>query len=282
VNLQLQNEKAKLFLSLHRRGGKLLVLPNVWNPIGARILEKKGYPAVATASAAISASLGYEDGEKIKRATAIELIGRIARSVEVPVTADIETGYGESLAELEVTAQQIIESGAVGVNIEDGLEWGGGLRTIEDQCQRIATFRQSADRCGVHMVINARTDSFVSSSFTSKEEAAEEAVARAKAFSAAGADCFYPIGPLDEATVRFLRERIESPINILVTPTAAPLSVMQDIGVNRVSFGPYIFRSLIRKFVNIADVLLTTGDYSCFTDMMSRAEIGEYLLAGRE
>jgi 2-methylisocitrate lyase-like PEP mutase family enzyme len=276
-----QKEKADIFLSLHANG-KLLVLPNVWDPIGARILEKKGYPAVATASAAISASLGYEDGEKIKRATAIDLIGRIARSVDVPVTADIETGYGESLAELEVTAQQVIESGAVGVNIEDGLEWGGGLRTIEDQCQRIAAFRQSADRCGVHLVINARTDSFVSSSFTSKEEAAEEAVARAKAFSTAGADCFYPIGPLDEATVRLLRERIESPINILVTPTAAPLSVMQDIGVNRVSFGPYIFRSLIRKFVDIADVLLTTGDYSCFSDMMSRAEIGEYLLAGRE
>src|SRR5512146_2170748 len=89
VNLRSQKEKAELFLSLHT-SGKLLVLPNVWNPLGARILEKKGYPAVATASAAISASLGFEDGEKIKRATAIELIGRIARSVEVPVTADIE------------------------------------------------------------------------------------------------------------------------------------------------------------------------------------------------
>lgn len=134
----------------------------------------------------------------------------------------------------------------------------------------------------MHLVINARTDSFVSSSFTSKEEAAEEAVARAKAFSEAGADCFYPIGPGDEATVRLLRDRIEPPINILATPAAAPLSVMQDIGVNRVSFGPYIFRSLIRKFADIADILLTTGDYSCFSDMMSRAEIGEYLLAGRE
>lgn len=281
MNLRSQKEKAELFLSLHT-SGKLLVLPNVWNPLGARILEKKGYPAVATASAAISASLGYEDGEKIKRTTAIELIGRIARSVEVPVTADIETGYGESLSELEVTAQQVIESGAVGVNLEDGLEWGGGLRTIEDQCRRIAAFRHFADRRGVHLVINARTDSFVSSSFTSKEEAAEEAVARAKAFAEAGADCFYPIGPLDEATVRLLRDRIESPINILATPTAVALSVMQGIGVNRVSFGPYIFRSLMRKFAEIADALLTTGDYSCFSDMMSRAEIGEYLLAGRE
>ena len=281
MNLRSQKEKAEVLLSLHTHG-KLLVLPNVWNPIGARILEKKGYPAVATASAAISASLGYQDGEKITRATAIELIGRIARSVDLPVTADIETGYGESLSELEVTAQQVIEAGVVGVNIEDGLAWGDALRTIEEQCQRIATLRQFADRRGVHLVINARTDSFVSSSFTNKEEAADEAVARAKAFSAAGADCFYPIGPGDEATVRLLRHRIESPLNILVTPTAAPLSVMQDIGVNRVSFGPFIFRSCTRKFADIADVLLTTGDYSCFSDMMSRAEIGEYLLTGRE
>jgi 2-methylisocitrate lyase-like PEP mutase family enzyme len=134
----------------------------------------------------------------------------------------------------------------------------------------------------VRLVINARTDSFVSSSFTSKEEAMEEAVKRAEAFSKAGADCFYPIGPGDEATVRLLRDRIKSPINILVQPTAAPLSVMQDIGINRVSFGPYIFRSLIRKFAEIADVLLTTGDYSCFSDMMSRAEVGEYLLREHE
>lgn len=281
MNLRTQKEKAELFLSLHA-GGNLLVLPNVWNPIGARILEKKGYPAVATASAAISASLGYQDGEKIKRSTAIELIQRIARSVDVPVTADIETGYGDSLSELEETAQQVMETGVVGVNIEDGLEWGGALRTTEDQCRRIATLRQCADRHGVHLVINARTDSFVSSSFRNKEEAAEEAVARAKAFAEAGADCFYPIGPGDEATVRRLRDRIKSPINILVSPTAAPLSIMRGIGVNRVSFGPYIFRSCTRKFADIANILLTTGDYSCFRDMMSRTEIGEYLLTGHE
>ncbi len=279
MNLRSQKEKAEVLLSLHTNR-KLLVLPNVWNPLSARILEKKGYPAVATASAAISASLGYQDGEKIKRATVIDLTERIARSVDVPVTADIETGYGDSLSELEVTAQQVIESGVVGVNIEDGLAWGGALRSIEDQCRRIATLRQFADRHGVHLVINARTDSFVSSSFTNKEEAVEEAVARAKAFSEAGADCFYPIGPGDEATVRLLRDRIESPINILVSPTAAPLSVMQDIGVNRVSFGPFIFRSCVRKFKDIASVL--TGDYSCFSDMMSRAEVGEYLLTGHE
>jgi 2-methylisocitrate lyase-like PEP mutase family enzyme len=281
MELRLQKEKAEVLLSLHTRG-KLLVLPNVWNPIGARILEKQGYPAVATASAAISASLGYQDGEKIKRSTLIDIVERIARSVAVPVTADIETGYGESMSELEVTVQQVIESGVVGVNIEDSLEGGGALRSVEDQCQRISTLRQVADRLGVHLVINARIDSYFSSSFASKEAATEEAVIRAKAYSEAGADCVYPMGPGDEATVRLLRARIESPINILASPTAAPLSVLQEIGVNRVSFGPFIFRSCARKFEDIAKVLQTTGDYSCFIDMMSRAEVGEYLLAGHE
>ncbi len=281
MNLRQQKEKANALLSLHTHGN-FLVLPNVWNPIGARILEKKGYPAVATASAAISASLGYQDGEKIKRSTVIDLIERIARSVDVPVTADIETGYGETLSELEATVQQVIESGVVGVNIEDSLEAGGALRTIEDQCRRISTLRLVADRLGVHLVINARIDSYFSSSYTTNEEATEEAVARANAYSEAGADCVYPMGPGDEATVRVLRARIDSPINILVSPTSAPLSILQDIGVNRVSFGPFIFRSCLRKFEEIAETLQATGNYSCFSDMMSRVEVGEYLLSEHE
>lgn len=259
----------------------MLVLPNVWDPIGARILEEKGYPAVATASAAISASLGYRDGERIRRSTMIDVIGRIARSVLVPVTADIEVGYGESLAELEETAHLVLESGVVGVNIEDSLKEGGDLRQVDEQCQRIAALRQVANRHGVHLVINARVDCFVSEKFT-KQQAMEGAVTRARAYAAAGADCIYPIGPNDEATVRTLRERIKSPINILASPTAAPLAVLREIGVNRISFGPFIFRALLSKFQEIAEVLLTSGDYTCFSDMLSREEAGEYLLDGNE
>lgn len=281
MNKRSQKEKADVLLSLHK-GGNLLILPNIWDPIGARILEAKGYPAVATASAAVSASLGYQDGEKISRSTLIDLLGRIARSVDVPVTADIETGYGESLSELELTAERVIESGVVGVNIEDRLEKEGGLRTVEEQCQRLSTFRQIADRQGIHLVINARVDSFVSPSFTNGERAMEEAVMRARAYAAAGADCIYPIGPGDEATVRTLRERIESPINILGSPTATPLPVLREIGINRVSFGPFVFRSCLRKFVDIVEGLRTNGDYASLSDPMSRAEVAEYLRSEHE
>jgi len=276
-----QWEKAEALLSLHLDGG-LLVLPNIWDPIGARILEAKGYPAIATASAAVSASLGYQDGEKINRSTLIDILGRIARSVDVPVTADIETGYGESLSELELTAEQVIESGVVGVNIEDGLEKGAGLRSIEEQCRRISTLRQVANRHGAHLVINARVDSFVSPSFVDGQRAMEEAVVRARAYAAAGADCIYPIGPGDEATVRMLRDRIESPINILGGPTAAQLHVLREIGINRVSFGPFVFRSCLRKFVDIVEGLGADGDYASLDNLMSRDEVSEYLRSGHE
>jgi 2-methylisocitrate lyase-like PEP mutase family enzyme len=225
-----QKEKADSLLSLHK-SGDLLALPNVWNPIGARVLVAKGYPAVATASAALSASLGYEDGEKIQRSTLIEFLERIARSVDVPVTADIETGYGDSLAELEETVNQVIDAGIVGINIEDSIEEGGSLRSVVEQCQRISIVRQVADRRNLHLVINARVDCFLSSSFSDKTKALDEAVARAKAYSEAGADCIYPIGPGDEGTVRVLRNQIQAPINILASPTTAPLSTLQAIGV---------------------------------------------------
>ena len=115
MNRKSQEKKAQILLSLHS-DGELLVLPNVWNPIGVQILETKGFPAVATASAAVSASLGYEDGEKIKRATLIDVITRIANSVDIPVTADIESGFGVSILILKETILQVIDSGVVGID----------------------------------------------------------------------------------------------------------------------------------------------------------------------
>jgi 2-methylisocitrate lyase-like PEP mutase family enzyme len=281
-----QTEKAAELLALHT-GGNLLLLPNVWNPIGARILAVKGYPAVATASAALSASLGYVDGEQINRSTLIEFIGRIARSVEVPVTADIEMGYANSLAELQETINLVIESGVVGINLEDSVQEGGALRPVDEQCQRISTVRQAANRHRVHLVINARVDAFLSSSLPDKGHVVEAAAVRAKAYAEAGADCIYPIGPGDETTVRMLRDRIQSPINILASPAAAPLSVLKQIGVNRVSFGPFIFRACLKKFVDIvgslhaADSLHTDGDvdedYACLRETMSSTAVCEYL-----
>ncbi|HEY7088770.1 MAG TPA: isocitrate lyase/phosphoenolpyruvate mutase family protein [Tepidisphaeraceae bacterium] len=277
-----QKEKANDLLRLHS-GGEMLVLPNVWDPLGARVLEAKGYPAVATASAAVSASLGFADGEIIRRSTMIDLIGRIARSVDVPVTADMEEGFGSSISELKETIDQVLESGVVGVNLQDSLDSAEHrLRPIDEQCQRLAAAREVANARNVHLVINARVDSFLSSSFPDKTKALQEAATRAKAYTAAGADCIYPIGPGDEPTVRALRDKIQSPINIIASPTAAPLSVLRKIGVNRVSFGPFVFRTCLAKFVEIVDAVGRVDGYAYLKDMMPGPEAAKFLRAGRE
>jgi 2-methylisocitrate lyase-like PEP mutase family enzyme len=282
MNRKLQEQKAQIFKSLHS-GGELLILPNIWNPIGARILEAKGFPAAATASAAISASLGYEDGEKIKRSTLLDIITRIAKSVEIPVTADIESGYADSITELKETILQVIESGVVGINIEDSFKEEGVLRPIDEQCERIAAVRDISDQEGIHLFINARVDTFLSGTIQVSKERIEECIIRANAYAKAGADCIYPIGPGDNETLKTLRSRITLPLNILATPKAEPLKVLQEIGINRVSFGPFIFRSCLKKFTDIVDGLFNLGSYECFSkDMFSRDETNRFLIHGKE
>jgi 2-methylisocitrate lyase-like PEP mutase family enzyme len=213
----------------------------------------------------------------------IEAIGRIAHSVDIPVTADIEAGYATTLSQLEDTIGAVIDAGVVGINLEDGLGDGAAVRSMDDQCARIAAARESAVRQDVHLVINARTDCYyASSAFPGAGEATEEAVKRAAAYTKAGADCFYPLGPGDEATVKILRARIAAPINILVTPTAAPLSVLESIGVNRASFGPFVFRKVMKQFVDIADAVMNERDASGIKGMLTKDQIAEYLLDGPE
>ena len=277
-----QQRKAQALLTLHS-GGRILVLPNVWDPIGARVLASKKFPAVATASAAISSSLGFEDGEKITRGTMLEIVSRISRAVDVPVTADMESGYAKSLDDLEETTRGLIDTGAVGMNIEDSLEDGGPLRTMDEQAERISKVRKTAAAQGIHLVINARVDSFLSDQFSDDEARVEDAVTRAEVYARAGADCIYPIGPGDARTLRLLRSRITSPLNALVTSNAVPFEIMTTIGINRVSFGPFIFRSCLRKFADIADALSRAESYDCFgREMMSRSEVADYITSEHE
>ena len=277
-----QCRKASALRELHS-DQSVLVLPNVWDPIGARILASKGYPAVATASAAISSALGFEDGEKVRRQTMLEAVARISRSVAVPVTADMETGYGTSLTELEDTIRGLLDTGAVGLNIEDSLEEGGPLRPVDEQAERIATVRETAAAQGLDLVINARVDAFLSDGFGQAEERIEETVTRAEAYGKAGADCIYPIGPGDAETLTVLRSRITLPLNALATPDAVPLKRMAAIGINRVSFGPFIFRSCLRKFADIAEALSRSAGYECFgRELMTGSEASLYLTSESE
>jgi 2-methylisocitrate lyase-like PEP mutase family enzyme len=260
-----QQKKAENFLALHNQE-KLLVLPNIWNPIGARVLETKGFPAAATASAAISSSFGYRDGEKIKLSTHLDIIERIVKSVDIPVTADIERGYASDINSMRDSINEVIDTGVAGINLEDSVEEEGSLRNIEEQCERITTVREASEERGLHLVINARIDCFLSDTKKSNEKVIEETVKRADAYIKAGADCVYPVGVLDLETITTLRKEISSPINILGSHKTILLKTMRDIGINRVTLGPFLFRSALKKFVNIIEDLSDLGSYERFSD----------------
>lgn len=277
-----QNRRAKDFFNLHHNG-KLLVLPNIWNVIGARILQVKGVPAAATSSAAISSSLGYRDGEQIKFATHLDIIKGIINSVDIPVTADIESGYAKGTSGLKESVNQVIETGVAGINIEDSFEKEGSLRHVEQQCSRIAGIREVAEDNGIALFINARVDCFLSNSDKPQEEMIEETIERANEYYKAGADCVYPIGGLDRETVITLRKAIKAPINLLGSRKTVSLKEMQDIGINRVTFGPFLFRSTLKKFVNIVDELINLGSYDCYNaDTFSYDEALQFLRSEKE
>jgi 2-methylisocitrate lyase-like PEP mutase family enzyme len=277
-----QAAKAQQLLSLHNNG-KLLILPNVWNPIGARMLQAKGYPAVATASAAISESLGYSDGEQLKLDTMLDMVTRIVRSVDLPVTADFEAGYADTIEDLQENISRLLDTGAVGINFEDSFDDSAHLRPIPTQVERIKAVREVAERRGVHLVINARADSFFAEGFSSDEERIEDVVTRLNAYTQAGAECVYPVGRGDKETLTILRKRLTAPINVLATAKTASLNELQALGINRVSFGPYIFRSLLAKMSAMQDEIKNMGDYGIVMDgIWSGGDVKKYLVEGKE
>lgn len=277
-----QAEKADQFLGRHT-SGRLLILPNVWNPIGARMLAEKRYPAVATASAAIAESLGFHDGEQLKLDTMLDMVARIARSVAIPVTADLEAGYSDSITGLQENISKLLDTGAVGLNFEDSFDDSSRLRPIPEQVERIKAVRDVANGRGIHLVINARADSFFAEGFSSEEERIEDVITRLNAYHEAGADCVYPVGRGDRETLTILRKRISAPINVLATAMTASIKELQELGINRVSFGPYIFRSLLAKMSVMQDEILNMGSYDIVMNgMFTSNDVNKFLIEGKE
>src|ERR1700733_12188399 len=203
--MKTQSEKAELFGSLHQ-GPEILVLPNAWDCASARIFEELEFPAIATTSAGVAFSLGYADGQNIPGKEMLAAVAKIARSVDVPVTADLEGGYGD-IAE---TAAALLESGAVGLNLEDILGQGPeSLASIDEQVSRIAAVRKTGP-----VVINARTDLYlleIGDTSTRFDRACE----RLKAYRDAGADCLFIPGVVTEDLIARFVQALEFPINIL-------------------------------------------------------------------
>ena len=254
-----------------------LVLPNIWDPLGARILASHGFGAVATASSAIANSLGFPDGERLSRDAAFAAIRRIAAAVEVPVTADIEAGYAESIEELAESVAAVLETGVAGINLEDSVVEGVQRRSIDEQCERLATVRSVAERSGVDLVVNARIDAFLDTGVV-PEIALQDVLDRAEPYVEAGADVIYPIGPCDAETVIRLRSGIDAPLNILIGPHAPPVAVFREIGIERVSLGPFLHRAAVGRVLQIAEELGSRGSYEAFGDDIPTApDLAPYL-----
>jgi 2-methylisocitrate lyase-like PEP mutase family enzyme len=231
-------ERAHELRRLHA-GPRPLVLPNAWDVASARLVVKAGFPVVATSSGAVTATLGYEDNDSMPVDQAFGVIARITRSVPVPVTADVEAGYGLSPGDL---VERLLEAGAVGCNLEDtDHHRGAGLVDAGEHAERLRAVRHAATEAGVDVVLNARVD--VLGREGDRRELFEEAVRRARRYLEAGADCVFPIRLADDALIGEFVRRVEGPVNI-VAAGAPPLARLAELGVARVSFAGSLMRQL--------------------------------------
>lgn len=271
---------AERFRAMHE-APPLLLLPNAWDAISARMIETEGFRAVATTSAGVSWTLGYPDGEKAPWPEVVAATARMARVVKVPVTADIEAGYGETPDKVAACVADIIEAGAVGINLEDGTARPElPVRRIDDMVARIRAARSAAVKAGVPIVINARTDLYLKN-VGADATRFPEAVQRAEAYVAAGADCFYPMVVADADTIAAFVREVRAPINILGRPGVPAAAELQRMGVARVSTAgglPLIALSRAREAVR---TLRATGSFDPLTHVMTRAETQELLAPDR-
>ncbi|MEU8176842.1 isocitrate lyase/phosphoenolpyruvate mutase family protein [Microbispora hainanensis] len=248
-------EQAVSLRALHVPGDPV-VLPNAWDAASARAVEAAGFPAVATGSAAVAAVLGYEDGHDTPADEMFAAVARISRVVTVPVTADVERGYGLKPAEL---VERLAAAGAVGCNLEDSDPATGALIDAAEQADFLAAVRAAADEAGTGLVINARADTFIHGEGTPDERLAE-AIDRGRRYLAAGADCVYPILAGDPEVIGALAREIGGPINVLMRPGVPSVRDLAALGVARISFGPGIHRATQTLTAHMLDAIARGDD----------------------
>jgi 2-methylisocitrate lyase-like PEP mutase family enzyme len=251
----LQSEKEKKFHQLHHNN-ELLILPNIWNPLGAMLLEDLGYKSVATASASIAFANGIDDGEKISFDELILILKKIVKSVKIPVTADIESGYAKSNSVLIENIKRLIDTGIAGINFEDSRHDEPKLFSKDEQSEKINLIKKTASENGSNLFINARTDVFIKENHLSKEEKITNAIERGNAYKDAGADGFYPILLKEKESIKTIIDEVSLPINILMFPGIPDFSTLKEIGLARISLGPGFLKNAINSMKNIAEKLL--------------------------
>jgi 2-methylisocitrate lyase-like PEP mutase family enzyme len=277
MNVQAQALKAEQLRKLHR-GQRMLVLPNAWDVISARIVEDLGFPAIATTSAGIAATLGYPDGQKISREEMLGVVARIAKAVHVPVTADVEAGYGVTVDDMMQTVKAVVAAGAVGMNLEDVTASDEDSQVeLALQVEKIRAIRRATESLGVPLVLNARTDIYLIP-IGPAETRFDRTVERLRAYRDGGADCLFAPGLKDPDTIAKLVRAVNGPLNILLMPGMPTLRELQKMGVARASAGSGVMRATLGLTRRIAKEMLEAGTYTSMLEgTVPFAEVNEML-----
>jgi 2-methylisocitrate lyase-like PEP mutase family enzyme len=263
-----QAEKAVRFRDLHR-GPKILLLPNAWDVATARIFELAGFPAIATTSAGIANSLGYPDTEKISRVEMLDVVARIARALAIPVTADVEAGYGDPVA----TAKAVVAAGAVGMNLEDVTAADGKLVDLSTQLAILREIRA----LHLPLVVNARNDIFLAGIGDPATRLART-VDRLNAYLEAGADCVFAPGVTDPAILAKLASEIRGPLNVLAGAGTPPAAELERLGVARISVGSGPARAALGLVRRMATEFREQGTFqTMLADQVPYAEVNRML-----
>ncbi|MEA2835535.1 MAG: hypothetical protein QOD89_85 [Bradyrhizobium sp.] len=262
MDAETQQQYAETFHNLHRKGNPL-VLFNAWDVATAAAIAKT-FPAVATSSAAVASALGFADGEQVPFDMVTGLVSRITAAVAVPVSIDLEAGYGDTPDAAAESATKIMKAGAIGINIEDGLSEGTRqLVGLEQHAAKIKAVRDAAQKLGIHLFINARTDPFLRK-FGSPNECLNEAARRARAYADAGADGIFVPGLTELALIEQFALLTPLPVNIMVTQGVPKISELARVGVQRVSLGPWPMMAAMRVIEQAAAAVAASKQYGTF------------------
>ena len=262
MDARTQQQYAETFHGLHRTGDPL-VLFNAWDVASAKAIAKAS-PAIATSSGAVASALGYADGENAPLDMVTGLVSRMTASVAVPVSIDLEAGYGDTPHAAAKSAIQMLKAGAIGINIEDGLS--GGKRQLvssEQHAAKIRAVREAAQEPGIHLFINARTDPFLLK-FGSPDQCLNEAAGRARAYADAGADGIFVPGLTDLALIEKFVQLTPLPVNIMVTQGFPEIRDLARVGVRRVSLGPWPMMAAMRVVGQAAAAVAASKQYGTF------------------
>jgi 2-methylisocitrate lyase-like PEP mutase family enzyme len=267
-----QKTMAEAFRRAHQ-APPLLLLPNAWDAMSARLFEAAGFGAIATTSGGLAWALGYADGEQTPWNEVVAATARIVRVVRVPVTADIEAGFGTSPNDVARSVTDIINTGVVGINLEDSTARADQpIRSMADAVARIRAARAAADAAGVPIVINARVDLYLKN-VGDPQSRFSETVERGKAYLAAGADCIFPFALADMETIARLVKAVGGPVNIVARAGSPPAAELERIGVARISIASGATMAAMSLIEKIGKELRSTGRFDLLAHSINRADV---------